>query len=182
MALTLNHALKVAILSACSLGAMGSASAFSLQGTVWDEASARGVDPYLLYAIALAESKKTDDGDVRPWPWAVNVAGKGYWFNTRSEAERFVDRQISNGVTNMDIGLLQVNLRWNGHRVDDPKSLFDISTAVRVGADILAEAIASAPHDPALAVGRYHHWNDHNRARAYGVKVLEYRKLMTGEW
>lgn len=177
MALTLKQALAAGVVAA-GLLASCSASAFSLNGTLWTNAELKGVDPYLLYAIALAESRKTMGDVVRPWPWAVNVAGKGYWFTSLKEAEDFVDSKLESGIKNMDIGPLQVNVKWNGHRVNNPKELFHLPTAIRVGTDILAEALASSPNDLTLAVGRYHNWEDSQRARAYGTKVLMYRKLM----
>jgi len=163
---------------ASSLLGSSMASAFTLDGTVWALAQDKGVDPYLLYSIALAESKKVSGKMVRPWPWAVNIAGKGYYFDSLKEAEKFVDDKLAAGIQNMDIGPLQVNLRWNGFRVTDPKQLFHLPTAVRVGADILSEALASSPNDQVLAVGRYHTWSDDLRARQYGTKVLMYRKVM----
>jgi len=177
MALTLKQALAA---SSLTIGMMASCAshAFSLNGTIWTSAETKGVDPYLLYAVALAESKKVNGKVVRPWPWAVNVAGKGYWFSDLREAEAFVDSQLNAGVRNMDIGPLQINVLWHGHRVTNPKELFHLPTAVSVGADILSEALASAPNDLALAVGRYHNWKDSDRARVYGTRVLMYRKLM----
>lgn len=172
MSLTLKRAFSAAILIG-TLVTPNAVNAFSLQGTVWSEA-AGVVDPQLLYAVALAESKKVVNGQVRPWPWTVNTNGKGYYFDTRDEAETFVDNLVAKGVKSIDVGPLQINLRWNGHRVKNHNDLFDLPTAVRVGADILKEAMNSSPNDKALAVGRYHNWQDDRRARNYGVKVLQY--------
>lgn len=172
MTLTVKQAFKVALLAGC-LSLPMTASAFSLDGTAWSLASDK-VDPKLLYAVALAESQKVVDGQVRPWPWALNIQGKGYFFDTREEAEDYLAKTIARGVKNVDIGPLQINYNWHGHRINEPNELFDLATAVRVGADILAEALGSAPHDKVLAVGRYHNWKDEYRARQYGTKVLKY--------
>jgi hypothetical protein len=176
MALTKKRALKAIALAGGILASCAS-HAFSLEGTLWTKVQSK-VDPYLLYAIALAESQKASGPVVRPWPWAVNVAGKGYYFSDLRAAEEFVDAQLDKGITNMDIGPLQVNVLWHGFRVSDPKELFHLPTAIKVGADILSEALASSPNDQTLAVGRYHNWTDERRARAYGTKVLSYRNMM----
>ena len=176
MTLTEKRALRAIALAGGILASCAS-HAFTLEGTLWTKVQSK-VDPYLLYAIALAESQKANGAVVRPWPWSVNIAGKGYYFSDLREAEQFVDTQLGKGVTNMDIGPLQVNVRWHGYRVDDPKELFHLPTAIKVGADILSEALASSPDDHTLAVGRYHNWSDERRARAYGTKVLSYRKMM----
>lgn len=176
MRLTVKRAYKAALLAGGILASCA-ANAFTLEGTLWTKVQSK-VDPYLLYAIALAESQKAEDGVVRPWPWAVNVGGKGYYFTDLHAAENFVEMQIDKGVKNIDVGPLQINLRWHGHRVGNPTDLFHLPIAIKVGADILSEAIASSPNDPVLAVGRYHHWDDEQRARAYGAKVLSYRNMM----
>ncbi|ENT7862813.1 hypothetical protein ACFGQG_002155 [Salmonella enterica] len=49
-------------------------------------ASESGVPAEALYSVSLAEtSRKLPHGE-RPWPWTLNVAGKGYRYNTRQEA------------------------------------------------------------------------------------------------
>jgi hypothetical protein len=177
MKLTLKPAFKASILATTlSIAAMSptvSAQDFSLKGTQWETFAT--VDPNLLYAVAIAESQKYFAGGfIRPWPWAVNVDGKGHYFDTRSEAETFVDELIKSGKTNMDIGPLQVNTYWHGHRVGNPKDLFSLSTAVTVASNILQEAMNSSPKDPELGIGRYHTWSDESRAREYGKRVLKY--------
>lgn len=176
MALTIKRAFRSAVLAGSVLVSC-SVHAFSLEGTLWATAQSK-VDPYLLYAIALAESKKASDGEVRPWPWAVNVGGKAFYFSDLHSAQAFVDDQINRGVTNMDIGPMQINLYWQSSRIGDPKDLFHLPTAIRISADILSEALASSPNDQVLAVGRYHTWEDEQRARAYGTKVLTYRNML----
>lgn len=154
-----------------------SAHAFNLNGTVWSKASTQ-TDPKLLYAIALAESKKRADEnrrEVRPWPWTVNVNGKGTWFDTREDAEIFIKDFFAKGGNNIDIGIMQINYRWNGHLVSSPLDLLDIETSIKVAEIILKDAMASAPGDIELGIGRYHHWKDENVSRNYGRTVLSYR-------
>ena len=73
----------------------------------------------------------------------------------------------------IDVGLMQVNVRWQGHRVGKPEELLDPATNLRVGADILAESIGSAPGNLVLGIGRYHAgFQDEARAYRYGRRVL----------
>lgn len=175
------HAYAFAGIVAFSSAATQSSMSFSLSDTAWQGSNAKKVDPNLLYAIALAESRTTVDGMVRPWPWAINAAGSSHYFDTRIEAEAFLDDTLSQGVENVDVGPLQINLKWHGHRVNDPKELFDLPTTVRVATDILHEAMQSSPGDEILGIGRYHHWRDENLAREYGVKVLRYLDIILQE-
>lgn len=148
-----------------------------LGGTIWGRvARERGDDPYLLYSIALAESRKRwgEDGLMRPWPYALQSRGQSIFPATRAEAKEELTR-LTQQTSNIDIGLMQINWAHHGHRfphlVTHPHDLLDPHTNIVVGASILAEALASAP-ELELSIGRYHSWTE-ARARAYGQRVLE---------
>ena len=51
-------------------------------------AAERGIPQSVLYAVALTESgKRVAPADrYRPWPWTLNVAGRGYFFESRQAA------------------------------------------------------------------------------------------------
>lgn len=156
------------------------ASGFSLAGTVWEEAGiSAGVAPELVYAVALAESRRLNGKDtVSPWPWTLNIEGKGYYFETAEEAKAKLEEALGQGIKSIDVGPMQVNLVWNGFRVENPSELFDLGTAAKVGALILKEAIASYPTDLTIGVGRYHNWEDSNRAHTYGTRVLKFHNVI----
>lgn len=78
----------------------------------------------------------------------------------------------------IDVGLMQINLHWHGDKVADPVQLLDAHTNLEIAAEILAEAIQSAPGDLELGVGRYHHWKNAAIARAYGRRVLRMVRAM----
>ena len=146
------------------------AGAFDLTGTVWAEAAApHRLDPALLYAIALMESGQPRDGGLAPWPWTLWLPGRGGMFlASRAQA---LDTLQANIGTPIDIGLMQVNLRWHGHRVGRPEELLEPRRNLEIAADILAEALATAPGDLELGIGRYHSPTE-ARARSYGRTVL----------
>ncbi|MDP2178040.1 transglycosylase SLT domain-containing protein [Methylicorpusculum sp.] len=146
----------------------------SLQNTVWGQIAARHqLDPYVLYAVALVESRKQDPKhQVTPWPWALNHAGKAIMPDNKQDAVILLKQLLDEGYRNVDIGLMQVNLRWQGHRVDKPEHLLDPLTNLEVGAMLLAEAIQSAPDNLALGVGRYYNWKNVSAAIKYGQKVI----------
>lgn len=147
--------------------------AIDLSGTVWAQAAApRHLDPYLLYAIALVESARVSQGWARPWPWALNEAGRTAYPPTPEAALDRIRRRVAAGQWATDVGLMQISLRWHGRRADRLEALLDPVTNVQLGAEILAEALASAPGDPALGVGRYHHWRNRRAAYRYGHQVL----------
>ena len=63
----------------------------------------------VLYAVALTESAtRIDQGDLyRPWPWTLNVAGRGYFFDTRLAAWQALKNWLREGQVSIDIGLLR---------------------------------------------------------------------------
>ncbi|MEZ5936204.1 MAG: lytic transglycosylase domain-containing protein [Alphaproteobacteria bacterium] len=160
-----------------------SSSAIALEphGAPWTEAARKASldDPRMLQAIAFAESGRTDDhGRIEPWPWALNIDGQAFFPTSQDEAMALLSVHQDRSV---DVGLLQINIRWHGHRVDDPKSLLDPATNLEIGAAILKEALASAPGDLTAGIGRYHS-SDPERARSYARTVLAfYRYLIHGD-
>ncbi|MDG1287139.1 MAG: transglycosylase SLT domain-containing protein [Rickettsiales bacterium] len=75
------------------------------------------IPTHWLAAIAGQESgryhKRLDL--MLPWPWTINVNGKGYYFDTKGEAINKIEEYRAKGVTNIDVGCMQVNMRYHGH-------------------------------------------------------------------
>ena len=133
-----------------------------LENTLWwHVAKHNHIDPYILYAVALIESaKNSDPNHVTPWPWALNKAGQSIIPASKQEAHTLLNKSIAKGNRHIDIGLMQINLHWHGHRVEKPEHLLNPVTNVEVGAGLLAEAIQSSPNDLVLGIGRYHNWQN----------------------
>lgn len=145
-----------------------------LNNTVWWQiASRHQLDPYILYAVALIESRKNDgQHQVTPWPWAINNAGKSFIPANQKAAEALLNKMLAEGRYNVDVGMMQVNLRWHGHRVVKPEHLLDPMINLEIGAELLAKAIRSAPDNIHLGVGRYYSWKNATAAVEYGQKVV----------
>jgi hypothetical protein len=145
-----------------------------LQNTLWWKiAKLHQLDPYILYAVALVESAKGNPTNhVTPWPWAINKSGKSIIPGSQQEARAILNKTLAEGGRNIDVGLMQINLHWHGHRVGNPEQLLNPATNIQIGALVLAEAIQSAPHDLVLGIGRYHSWQNTEAAVSYGRRVL----------
>lgn len=147
---------------------------FDLSHTTWSQiARKHGLSPYLLYAVALVESSRGNGLLVAPWPWAINHAGHSTYHLNRASALHEISTLQAKGQHSMDIGLMQINLRWQGQRVNHVHQLLDPKTNVEIGAQILSEALSTAPGDPILGVGRYHAWNNKAEAYRYGRRVWD---------
>jgi len=134
-------------------------------------AEAERLDPALLYSVALAESARIVDGlKVVPWPWTINSPKTGpRYFKTREEAEAQLRNLIAEGVKNIDVGMMQINLKYHGDKVEDPLLLLDPEHNLSLGAKILRQAMRTTK-DPVLGVGRYHS-SEPTRAYSYGYRV-----------
>ena len=69
----------------------------------------QGVPQEVLHAISLTETGRPHGGRLRPWPWAINREGKGYWFASREEALAFAQASLAEGRTSFDVGCFQIN-------------------------------------------------------------------------
>ena len=126
----------------------------------------------ILFAIALTESGlKAADGQVLPYPWAMNVNGKAFYFSSRAEAAGRLTQLLDEG-KQPDIGLMQVNWRYHRHKLGDVSQAFDPWLNLRAGATVLREAYR-ATGDWWQAVGRYHSGTP-VLAKAYRARVLRW--------
>lgn len=121
-------------------------------------AQRHGVPPESLYSLALAESSKKLPQGYRPWPWTINVAGKGYRYRTRLEAWQALQVFIGQyPLKRIDVGIAQVNLGWNGHRFSSTWDAFDPYANLNAAAAILRECYDRRPGSWLDAAGCYHH-------------------------
>ena len=71
-------------------------------------AAERGIPQSVLYAVALTESGRqvASANLYRPWPWTLNVAGRGYFFDSHLAAWRALTDWLEAGRRSIDIGLM----------------------------------------------------------------------------
>jgi hypothetical protein len=125
-----------------------------------DEAAARasaasGVPLSVLRAIALTETGRTRQGAFRPWPWTVNMEGKGTWFDSYEEARDYVARHHGRGARSYDVGCFQINYRWHGQHFSSIEEMFNPDANAAYAARFLSELYAELG-DWSRAAGAYH--------------------------
>lgn len=165
------RALRLAVavlfpLLTCSVYASDSKSIFDQIG------QSEGVSPTVLYGIALQESGVP--GTQTPWPWTANINGKSHWFMTKEDARRAIEKAIKSGAKNVDIGLMQINWYWHGHRFESVDHALDPRVNLRAAAVILKQF----DRDPLfVAIGRYHCPSNETwcrqKAHQYALRVVE---------
>ena len=81
----------------------------------------------LLAAIGRVESGRYSAtlGRIAPWPWAVDIAGSGVAFATRSQALAAIRTARDAGQRNIDVGCFQVNLGAHPDAFPDLRTALD---------------------------------------------------------
>lgn len=123
-----------------------------------DASVVTGVPLSVLRAISLTETGRKANGDFRPWPWTVNMEGKGYWFDTRDEALAFVYKEYKRGARSFDVGCFQINFKWHGEAFTSIEQMFEPRPNGVYAARFLASLYAETGSWSAAA-GAYHSRN-----------------------
>lgn len=108
----------------------------------------------LFYAIALTESGYEKQGTYNPWPWTLNVGGEPYRYQKSVQARQELLNAWGQGKS-VDVGLMQINTRWHGHRVQHIADFLNPYINLSKAAEILIEQRRRS-QDWWEAVGRYH--------------------------
>lgn len=133
----------------------------------------------VLFAVALQESGMKRRGQLIPWPWTLNVAGRSYRFQTRRQACAALDAALGGWPkTRIDVGLGQINVGYHGHRVAKPCDLLDPYRNLAICASILREHHRDGD-DWLVAVGRYHRPAGGEPAGRYRHSVAQHLARLT---
>ncbi|MDH5749336.1 MAG: transglycosylase SLT domain-containing protein [Rhodospirillales bacterium] len=100
---------------------------------------AERIPRHLLGAISLAESGRWDEakGESFAWPWTVTARGKGHYFPSKQAAIDYVRNLQSQGVSNIDVGCMQINLFYHGENFLNLEEAFDPGRNVAFAAEFL---------------------------------------------
>lgn len=123
-----------------------------------------GIPGNLLLAVGLQESGLKRDGKLTVWPWTVNAAGDGRMFDTPDRAKAWVHAREAAGVSSIDVGCMQVNLRWHPDAFASLDQAFDPVANVDYAARFLRDLYARSGNW-LKAAGSYHSLNDKARNR-----------------
>ncbi|RUM93766.1 MAG: lytic transglycosylase [Thiothrix sp.] len=108
----------------------------------------------LLYAIACQEA--TRRGYAHPWPWTANIAGKAYYFDSRTALYGALKKVLDKGHKNFDVGLMEINWGYNaGYFGGDLWAATDPYQNIDAGAQHL-KSLKDKHGTFEVAVGIYH--------------------------
>lgn len=129
----------------------------------------------VLLAISLTETGRKSGGTIRPWPWTVNMEGKGVWFKSSSEARAYVREHQDRGARSFDVGCFQINHRWHGQHFSSVDAMFDPVTNADYAAQFLSQ-LFSELGDWGRAAGAYHSRTP-ELATKYRTRFARLRKI-----
>ena len=134
-----------------------------------------GVDFDLLQTISAVESGRWDNLQNRyiAWPWTVNVKGKGYYYASKEDAIRAVEKFQKQGIESIDVGCMQINLKYHGDAFSSIEEAIDPSKNVKYSAKFLRSLYSLHGQSWKKAAKRYHSGNP-EKGEAY-TKRLENR-------
>ncbi len=93
----------------------------------------------LLQTIASVESGRwnAQAGKRVAWPWTVHANGKGRYYKSKAEAIAAVKDMQQKGITNIDVGCMQINLKYHGKAFANLEEAFDPEKNVAYSAKFL---------------------------------------------
>lgn len=133
-----------------------------------------GIPQHLMSAISLVESGifMAEAGGRIAWPWTVMAQGRGRYFKTKEDAVNAVRGLLQSGVTNIDVGCMQINLQYHALAFSSLEEAFDPVTNVAYSASFLMEL--KGRHGNWDKAVRYYH-------SATPARNIPYRKKVRAE-
>ena len=129
----------------------------------------------LLQTISSVETGNWsyEEGRFVSWPWTINVNGKGYRFKTKDEAIAKVKQLQAEGIESIDVGCMQINLKYHGEAFSSVEEAIDPLKNVKYSAKFLRSLYSRHGQNWKKAAKRYHS-GDPEKGEAY-TKRLESR-------
>ena len=119
------------------------------------------IKPELLQTIAMVESGRWDKKLHRrvAWPWTIQSNGRGYYYQTKAEAVAAVKALQAKGIQNIDVGCMQINLKYHGKAFNSVEEALDPNKNVAYGARFLRKLYQSNGHNWQKTAMQYHSKN-----------------------
>lgn len=119
------------------------------------------IKPNLLQTIASVESGRWNAKAGRrvAWPWTVHANGKGRYYKTKAEAIAAVQALQDRGIRNIDVGCMQVNLKYHGKAFSSLDEAFEPEKNAAYSAQFLRRLYKRNRQDWTKTAMHYHSRN-----------------------
>lgn len=100
-----------------------------------------GILENLLQTISSVETGRWDKNNkvIIAWPWTVNANGKGTHYETKEEALAAVRELQKQGVNNIDVGCMQISLKYHKEAFANLDDALDPEKNVEYSAKFLSK-------------------------------------------
>ena len=100
-----------------------------------------GIPPYLLKAISLKETGRWDNNKKESfaWPWTVTSGKWSHYFKSKESAIRAVKRLQLRNIKNIDVGCMQINLKYHPKAFNSLEQAFDPNSNISYAALFLTK-------------------------------------------
>ncbi|RYE27588.1 MAG: lytic transglycosylase domain-containing protein [Sphingobacteriaceae bacterium] len=116
----------------------------------------------LLSAIARIESKMN--------PHALNIGGKSILVSSKEEANYIVNTHLKNSVTNIDIGIMQLNYRWHSKHFSSVEEMLDPILNIKYAAQLMSDLYKQ--HGSWQAAVRHYHSANPKYHKKYSRQII----------
>ena len=130
----------------------------------------------LLLGIGKTEAGRIiDKKELKVWPWTVNHAGKSLFFDNKKQMKNYVLKHLSKGDNNLDVGCMQINLKWHKHNFKKVNDMISPEPNISYAASFLIQ-LKNKYGNWNEAIKHYHS-SDPIKNKPYLDKVLNYWKM-----
>ena len=128
----------------------------------------------LLLGIGKAESGRIKNDEIVIWPWTINHAGKSLFFDNKNQMKRYLLKRVKKGDNNLDVGCMQINLKWHKHNFKNIKDMIAIEPNVSYAASFLIQLKGKyGTWEKAI---KHYHSSDPIKNKPYLNKVVNFWK------
>ena len=125
----------------------------------------------ILSSISRVEAGRIGlDGNKKGWPWTINHSGEGLFFESKGDAIKYVNENLSRGDLNLDVGCMQISIKWHSVHFNSLEEMFDPEINIAYASQFLRNLYATHG-DWEIAIKHYHSANPQKNIK-YLKKVL----------
>jgi soluble lytic murein transglycosylase-like protein len=103
-------------------------------------------------------------------PTAINIEGKTVTINDKSEAIKTIKNALNQGVTNIDVGIAQINYRWHKDNFKNIEEMINPTANIEYAAKLLSSLFKQ--HGTWHKAIRHYHSANPDHYRQYSRKVV----------
>lgn len=103
-------------------------------------------------------------------PTAINIEGKTVTINDKSEAIKTIKNALNQGITNIDIGIAQINYRWHKDKFRNIEEMINPTANIEYAGKLLSSLFKQ--HGTWHKAIRHYHSANPNHHKQYSRKVV----------